>query len=253
MDFRVGRFTLRCFRYIIYDMPKTIAIVEDEPDQRRNYADALRDRGYRVDAYERRDEALGAFEKGLPDMAILDIVLGAELDGGFDICRALIAKRPSMPIIFLTDRVDETDKISGLRMGAWDYEVKPVSLKFLCEKVATLFRIMDIRNQGQGEKSQDDVKTVGALEIDEREMRITWQDKPVELTLTQFRIVAGLARRPGAVLTYDQLMESAMQSIVTNNTVNTHIRNIRQKFHVIDPGFKCIENVTALGYKWNCK
>ena len=109
-------------------MAKLIAIVEDDPDQRSNYTDAIIKKGYTVNAYGTREEALEGIDKELPDLAILDIILGEEVDGGFQLCRDLLAKAPNLPVIFLTERIDEIDKISGLRLGAWDYLPKPISL-----------------------------------------------------------------------------------------------------------------------------
>src|SRR5210317_821280 len=111
-------------------MKKTIAIVEDDPDQRENYRDAITKKGYLVRAYGSRAEALAGFEQALPDLAILDIILGDEIDAGFELCRDLLARRPSLPVLFLTERIDEIDKISGLRLGAWDYLPKPISLDY---------------------------------------------------------------------------------------------------------------------------
>ncbi|MEC8833443.1 MAG: response regulator, partial [Pseudomonadota bacterium] len=96
-------------------MAKHIAIVEDDPDQRANYTDAITKKGYDVTGYASRQEALEGFDRDLPDLAILDIILGEDVDGGFQICRDLLSRAPSLPVIFLTERIDEIDKISGLR------------------------------------------------------------------------------------------------------------------------------------------
>ena len=99
-------------------MPRRIAIVEDDPVIRANYADALRAHGYDVLALASRSEALAAFDAGLPDVAVLDIGLGDEPDGGFALCRELRARSQSLPIIFLTARDSDFDTVAGLRMGA---------------------------------------------------------------------------------------------------------------------------------------
>jgi len=228
-------------------MQQTIGIVEDDPDQRENYADALQKRGYLVACCGSRKEALELFQASLPDLVILDIILNDEMDGGFDLCRSLLAMAPELPVIFLTDRVDEIDRVSGLRMGAWDYETKPISLLFLAEKVATLLRIASCREKHSG---QGEITLRGDLEINEDTMQVSWQGSLVKLTLTEFRMLAALVRRPGFVLTYDKLMQATMQSFVTNNTINTHILHLRRKFRAIDAGFDCIQNEYALGYSW---
>ena len=126
-------------------MAKRIAIVEDDPDQRANYKDAITKKGYEVVAFSNRQEAIDAFENQLPDLAILDIILGEEVDAGFQICRDLLSRSPSLPVIFLTERINEIDKISGLRLGAWDYLPKPISLEYLAERISSLLRIYEAR------------------------------------------------------------------------------------------------------------
>jgi two-component system OmpR family response regulator len=226
---------------------RSIALVEDDPDQRENCCDALRGRGYRVEAYADRAAALAGFARGLPDLSILDVILGDEVNGGFDLCRELLARRPDHPVIFLTTRVDEISQVSGLTLGAWDYLSKPVSLRVLAEKVATLLRLADSRGTPP---EIDRVLTVGALSLDEGRMRVSWRQQPLELTLTEFRVLEALVRRPGRVASYQQLMESAQQGVVSRNTVNTHILHLRKKFKAVDAAFDRIGNEYALGYRW---
>jgi two-component system OmpR family response regulator len=228
-------------------MTRTIALVEDEPDQRENCADALRGHGYRVDAYADRVEASAGFARRLPDLTILDVILGDEVNGGFDLCRELLARAPDHPVIFLTTRVDEISQVSGLTLGAWDYLAKPVSLRVLAEKVATLLRLADSR---AAPTVAERVLTVGELTLDDDRMQVSWRGKALDLTLTEFRILAALVRRPGRVATYEELMESAQQGVVSRNTVNTHILHLRKKFKAIDAAFDRIGNEYALGYRW---
>ena len=105
-------------------MSRTIAIVEDEPLIRENYADVLRRQGYDVNTYPARKLALDAFKQRLPNLALIDIGLGDEMDGGFTLCRDLRALSPTLPIIFLTARDSDFDTVAGLRMGADDYLTK---------------------------------------------------------------------------------------------------------------------------------
>ncbi len=228
-------------------MPYTIAIVEDDADQRQNYADALSRRGYAIKTYSSRDEALTAFKDYLPDLAILDIVLGNEIDGGFDLCRELLTMSPGLPIIFLTDRVDEIDQVSGLRLGAWDYQTKPVSLPFLAEKIAALFRIIEQRDKTT---VQETLIRRDKLLISEEAMEARWDNHLLELTLTEFRLILALARRPGIVITYDQMMQATLQSVVTRNTINTHVMNLRKKIFIYDPEFDSIHSEYGVGYRW---
>lgn len=231
-------------------MSKNIVIVEDEPDQRANYADAITKKGYRVTAYGSRTEALEGIERELPDLVILDIILGEEVDGGFQLCRELLSLAPNLPVIFLTERIDEIDKISGLRLGAWDYLPKPISLDYLAERIASLLRIDEARLSAAAD-SANEGKAIGNLTIDEDALLVSWQGTRIDLSGTEFRMLSKLVRQPGAAVSYEVLMNATMQSLVTNNTINTHMRNIRKKFEKIDPEFSAIKSEYGFGYRWS--
>ena len=229
-------------------MAKTIAIVEDDADQRANYADAITRKGYRVESYESRAEALAGFAERLPDLAVLDIVLGDEIDAGFQLCRDLLTRAPTLPVIFLTERIDEIDKISGLRLGAWDYLPKPISLEYLAERISSLLRIGEVRATGaQGGAS---AKRLGHLVLDQDALLVSWKGERIDLSGTEFRMLAKLVRQPDHAVSYATLMNATMQSLVTNNTINTHMRNIRKKFRSVDAGFECIHSEYGFGYRW---
>ena len=142
---------------------KSIAIVEDEPALRENYAAALARHGYQVKAYANRKVAMQAFTTRLPDLAIIDISLEDEAEGGFDLCRDLRAMSAELPMIFLTARDSELDAVSGLRLGADDFLTKDVSLPHLAARVAALFRRIDALRLPQN--AADTVRR-GALVID---------------------------------------------------------------------------------------
>ncbi|MCY4198300.1 MAG: response regulator transcription factor [Gammaproteobacteria bacterium] len=227
-------------------MQKHIAIVEDDPDQRANYCDALVKKGYQVSAYANRGTALEGFSEMLPDLVILDIVLEGEEDAGFDLCRSLLQRAPELPVLFLTERTDEVDKISGLRLGAWDYLSKPISLQYLAERVASLLRIIEpsaIASQEQGAR-------IGHLEVDLERLSATWRGIRVPLSGTELRMLQMLVEHPDSAVSYAKLMSATNQPMVTNNTINTHMRNIRRKFVSIDGDFSCISNEYGFGYRW---
>ena len=232
-------------------MAKSIAIVEDDPDQRANYVDAVTKKGYNVVAYSSRQEALAGFDRELPDLAILDIILGDEVDAGFEICRDLLVRSPSLPVIFLTERITEIDKISGLRLGAWDYLPKPISLNYLAERISSLLRINNARVESNS--NANTAKLVGDMSIDQEALLVSWKGQPINLSGTEFRMLAKLVRVPGHAVSYDTLMNATMQSLVTNNTINTHMRNIRKKFESIDSAFDCIKSEYGYGYRWSAK
>jgi two-component system OmpR family response regulator len=227
---------------------KAIAIVEDDIDQRENYADVLIAHGYEVRPYSSKSEALAGFNASLPDLALLDVMLGEDMDGGFDLCMALRNQSQTLPVIFLTARDSDADRISSQRMLAWDYINKPVNLEFLVARVHSLLAIAEHLKQPEDKEA---LHQVGGLELDQRGMSVRWEKEPVSLTLTEFWIVEALARRPGHVKNYDALNEVTRQGLVERNTINGYIRRIRNKFRAIDPSFNHIETVHGTGYKWS--
>src|SRR5580693_3243940 len=124
-------------------MKRMVAIVEDEPAIRDNYAAAFTREGYVVRTYANRSQAMTAFASRLPDLAVIDISLEEEPEGGFELCRQLRALSPELPIIFLTARDSELDAVSGLRLGADDFLTKDLSLVHLTARVNALFRRVD--------------------------------------------------------------------------------------------------------------
>ena len=229
-------------------MPKLIAIVEDDPDQRANYTDAIVGKGYEVAGFASRQEAREGFDARMPDLAVLDIILGDEVDAGFELCRELLARNPNLPVIFLTERINEVDKISGLRLGAWDYQSKPISLDYLAERIASLLRINEVRANAttRGESARQ----IGNLGLDQDALLVSWRGRRIDLSGTEFRMLAKLVRAPGHAVSYETLMNATLQSLVTNNTINTHMRNIRKKFEKADPNFACIKSEYGFGYRW---
>lgn len=227
-------------------MSRHIAIVEDEPAIRENYADALRQQGYKVALYATRDEAIEAFTTRLPDLALLDIGLHDDAEGGFDICRMLRAKSDTVPIIFLTARDSDLDIISGLRLGADDYLTKDISLPNLCARIAALFRRL---NALTAKPDEEDILQRGALRLDMNRFVVQWNEQAIDLTLTELWIVHTLAHHPGHVKNRDQLMEDA-RIVVDDATITSHIKRIRNKFLKFDPDFNSIETVYGMGYRW---
>src|SRR4249919_109947 len=128
-------------------MKKTIAIVEDERAIRDNYSAAFAREGYAVRGYPNRRDAMAAFTQRLPDLAVIDISLEDEPEGGFELCRELRGLSAELPIIFLTARDSELDAVSGLRLGADDYLTKDLSLTHLIARVTALFRRIEALTQ----------------------------------------------------------------------------------------------------------
>jgi two-component system OmpR family response regulator len=230
-------------------MSRRIAIVEDEPVIRANYADVLKKQGYEVAAYAGRSEALGAFRTRLPDLALIDIGLADDIDGGFALCRELRALSANLPIIFLSARDSDFDIVAGLRLGADDYLTKDVSLPHLIARIAALFRRSDLLAAPQ---AVEETIERGKLKLDLKRLAAQWDGKRVDLTLTEFWMVHTLARFPGHVKDRDSLMRDA-KIVVDDATITSHIKRIRRKFLALDPAFACVDTVYGMGYRWNAE
>ncbi len=227
-------------------MPKHIALVEDEPAILENYADALRKQGYAVLAYTDKKSALAGFKQRLPDLAIIDVGLGDEIEGGFDICRELRGMSSTIPIIFLTARDSDFDAISGLRLGADDYLTKDISFHQVLARVAALFRRIEAI---QSQYARAQAHKIGDLTIDSECMSVEWKQINIDLTLTEYWMLHSLAKIPGHVKSREQLMRDA-NIFVDDGTVTSHIKRVRRKFECIDKNFDRIETVYGMGYRW---
>jgi len=227
-------------------MHRRIAIVEDDPAIRANYADALRRHGFEVAAYAARTEALAAFASRLPDLALVDIGLGADMDGGFALCRELRALSATLPIIFLTARDSDFDVVAGLRLGADDYLTKDVSLPHLLARIAALFRRAELAKEP---RSAEERLERGSLTLDAKRFSVSWQGAAVPLTLTEFWMVHSLAKFPEHVKSREQLMRDA-NLVVDEGTITSHIKRIRRKFLAVDPAFDGIDTAYGMGYRW---
>jgi two-component system, OmpR family, response regulator len=230
-------------------MSRRIAIVEDEPAIRANYADALRKHGYEVATYGTRADALAAFRTRLPDLALVDIGLSEDVDGGFELARALRALSATVPIIFLTARDSDFDIVAGLRLGADDYLTKDTSLPHLAARIAALFRRVEAL---AAPAAQEEVVERGALALDHQRLTAHWRGTPVDLTLTEFWMVHSLARFPGHVKDRDALMRDA-RIVVDDSTITSHVKRIRRKFAAVDPAFDRIDTVYGMGYRWKAE
>ncbi len=227
-------------------MQRRVAIVEDEPAIRENYADVLRKQGYEVATYPNRPLAEQAFAQQLPDLAIIDIGLEDEIDGGFHLCQYLRGLSSSLPIIFLTARDNDFDTVSGLRMGADDYLTKDISLPHMTARIAALFRRLDAMNQPA---QVEDKVTCGYLTLQVERMEAAWKSTPIDLTITEFWMIHSLAKHPGHVKNRQQLMADA-KVFVDDSTITTHIKRVRKKFLAVDNDFDCIDTVYGMGYRW---
>ena len=221
--------------------------MEDEAAIRENYADVLRKQGYEVQTYCNREEAMSAFDLRLPNLAIIDIGLESEIDGGFTLCQALRSLSETLPIIFLTARDNDFDTVSGLRMGADDYLTKDISLPHLSARIAALFRRSDVIDQPT---SPENLVERGRLSLDVGRLTVEWNEEPIPLTVTEFWMVHALTKYTGHVKSRQVLMQES-KIFVDGSTITSHIKRIRRKFIQVDTSFDCIETVYGMGYRWN--
>jgi len=228
-------------------MPRSIAIVEDEAAIRLNYMDALRRQNYLVSGYSERDSALEAFRRKLPDLVIIDVGLGEDIEGGFELCRELRSLSRVLPIMFLTARDSDLDVISGLRLGADDYLTKDISLPHLMARIVALFRRVSMLASGQNTSTWLER---GELRLSAERMEVQWNHQPVPLTVTELWIVHSLARHPGHVRSRQQLMDDA-NILVDDQTITSHVKRIRRKFKAVDESFAKLDTVYGAGYRWN--
>jgi two-component system OmpR family response regulator len=227
-------------------MSRRIAIVEDDPAIRANYAEALRKHGFEVSAYGAREEALAAMRSRLPDLAVIDIGLAGDPDAGFVLCRELRALSSTLPIIFLTARDSDFDVVSGLRLGADDYLTKDVSLPHLLARIGALFRRAELAREPD---AREETIARGDLVLDLKRFSVSWRGQPVPLTLTEFGMVHALARHPGHEKNREQLMREA-NLVVDDGTITSHVKRVRRKFQTLDAYFEHIETAYGMGYRW---
>ena len=227
-------------------MQRQIAIVEDEAVIRHNYEDALRRFGYQVNGYAERHSALEAFKRRLPDLVIIDVGLGDDVEGGFELCREVRSLSRGLPIIFLTARDSDFDVISGLRLGADDYLTKDISLQHLVARVVALFRRIEAL---AGDRAEEKKLQRGKLTLSVERMEVHWNDERVPLTVTEFWIIHSLVRHPGHVRTRQQLMDDA-NVLVDDQTITSHVKRIRKKFCQVDGSFDHLDTVYGAGYRW---
>ncbi|MEA2570337.1 MAG: two-component system, OmpR family, response regulator ChvI [Acidobacteriota bacterium] len=227
----------------------TVAVVDDEDNIRETLAFALRRDGYPVELYAHGLEAWTAFQRKLPGLVVLDILM-PEMDG-LELCRRIRSLSESVPIIFLTSRDDEIDRVLGLEIGADDYLCKPFSMRELLARVKVLFRRAAL-DQNTTRPNDNAPLRIGELELDLQRYTMRWKAAPVSLTVTEFMMLHALVRHPGHVKTRKQLRQDGYphDAYVSDRTIDSHIKRLRRKFEEVDPEFDRIETVYGLGYRY---
>ena len=219
-------------------MSTRIAIVEDEPELAALVADYARAAGYEPALFDDGARALAAFRDAQPDLVVLDLMLPG-LDG-LSVCRALRAFS-QVPVIMVTARVEEIDRLLGLEAGADDYLCKPFSPRELMARIKAI-----LRRSGHA---------AAVLDVDSAAHRITVHGKPLDLTPSEYGILAALARRPGQVFSRAQLLDLAREGNasldVTDRAIDSHIKNLRRKLEAVLPGVEAIHSIYGLGYRFD--
>jgi len=226
-----------------------VAVVDDEDNIRETVAFALRREGFPVELYSTGLEAWRAFQQKLPGLVILDIVM-PEMDG-LELCRKIRGVSETLPIIFLTSRDEELDRVLGLEIGADDYLCKPFSMRELLARVKVLFRRSAI-DQSASRPTGDAPVRHGDLELDLQRYTVRWKGVNLNLTVTEFMMLHALVRYPGHVKTRKQLHQEGYPHdvYVSDRTIDSHIKRVRRKFEEADGTFERIETVYGLGYRW---
>ena len=228
-----------------------IALVDDDRNILTSVSMTLEAEGFEVETYNDGQAALDAFNKKLPDMAVLDIKM-PRMDG-MDLLQRL-RQKTTMPVIFLTSKDDEIDEVLGLRMGADDYVKKPFSQRLLVERIRSLLRRQEVIAADESGTQTEESKTMtrGSLTMDPLRHAVSWKGNDVSLTVTEFLLLQALAQRPGFVKSRDALMDAAYddQIYVDDRTIDSHIKRIRKKFRVHDKEFDQIETLYGVGYKY---
>ncbi len=229
---------------------KLITVVEDEETIREAICFALRRAGHRAEGYDDGAAAWETMASSLPDLAILDI--GLPRMDGLELCRRLRGRSESLPIIFVTSREDEFDRVLGLEIGADDYLCKPFSMRELMARVKVLLRRAALTGSGANSADADRPFVEGDLTLDPLRLTAWWKGLPLQLTVTEFLLLQALARRPGVVKTREQLMDAAYPDrvSVSDRTIDSHVKRIRRKFQTSDPRFDAIEGVYGAGYRY---
>lgn len=219
-----------------------IWLVEDEASIADTLVYSLKTDGFEVEWFQRGEPALTALENKLPSLVILDI--GLPDINGFELCKRMLAKNEFLPIVFLTARSEEVDRIVGLEIGADDYIAKPFSPREVSARVRSILR----RSEKQQRQSQ--ACSYGAFSMDEEGAVISYYDQPLLLTRYEYLLLKTLLKAPGRIFSRQQLMDSVWQYAEESleRTVDTHIKTLRAKLRHINETTNPIQTHRGLGY-----
>ncbi len=233
--------------------PQTIALVDDDRNILTTVSIGLQAEGFATRLYTDGPTALKALLENPPDLAIFDIKM-PRMDG-LELLEQL-RNKSALPVIFLTSKDEEPDEALGLAMGADDYITKPFSLRLLVARIRAILRRSELVRIGDDEQASADDQPEpirrGRLVLDPPRHQVSWDERPVALTVTEFLLLEALATRPGVIRSRNQLMDAAYSDdvFVDDRTIDSHIKRLRRKFRAVDPHFSAIETLYGAGYSF---
>jgi len=229
--------------YLAHELAERILVVDDEPDLLELVRVNLAEAGFHVDATTSGREVLERVRRSPPDLLVLDLMMPDVT--GTDLCRQIRAtpELADLPIIMLTAKAEELDRVVGFELGADDYVTKPFSPRELALRVRAVLR------RGRGGSAEGRSLEKGSLRVDVERHRCFVGDEEIELTSKEFALLSELMSRPGRVLTRDRLLELVWGSdiTVTSRTIDTHLKRLREKLGDAGP---LIETVRGVGYRF---
>ncbi len=221
-------------------MMRHLALVEDNPALR----EVLVQEGYTVSVCRDRGEALQVLRERPPSLALIGATLGDEREGGFRLCGEIRRLAPTLPILLLSPRCGEADRIFALRLGADDCLTKDVSADYLLARITSLLdRVQTLLAVGWEREG------ASSLVVDTERCLAFWRGRRLDLTIAQFHILDALVSAAGQVRHHTQLMRAA-RIVVEPNTIAAQIKSIRDRFRAIDTDFSAIRTERGAGYRW---
>ena len=233
-------------------MIRRVLVVDDDRGLSTVLAAALGDEGFAVTVADNGLVGLRCFEADGADLIILDVLM-PEMDG-LEVCRR-IRRKSKVPIVLLSSRGDEVDRVTGLETGADDYVTKPFSTRELVARIRALERRLGAEPAAAPAATGglgSEIIEAGPLRLDPGRFEVRWRGKPVVLTRSEFQILGALARNRGMVLARERLLDLARgdDAVVTDRTVDTFVKRLRKKIRDVDDGFDGIETVFGVGYRY---
>ena len=220
---------------------RTVLVVEDDPKIAALVVDYLKANGFDAEHIDNGAEVVPRVKAAPPAAIVLDLMLPG-LDG-MEVCKAL-RRFSSVPILMLTARVDEIDRLLGLELGADDYVCKPFSPREVIARVKALVRRAEGRVAGE--------PVEGGFVVDDTTQRVRIGERSLPLTPVEFRLLKVLISQPGRVWSRDQLLDTIHEDFrdVSDRAVDSHVKNIRRKIEAAAPGLDCIQSVYGVGYRF---